>query len=72
MEVRGLIVESSDSRHCVLGKLKPPKTKKKVIHLLSHQVEDTFTIFRDYNENDGTSREPTATIAIGKNKNLCI
>ncbi|XP_065219745.1 beta-alanyl-dopamine/carcinine hydrolase [Planococcus citri] len=64
-EVGGLIVESSDSRQRVFDKYKAPKTKKEVIHLLSHQEEDNFTIFRDYNYNDPKAREPIATIAIG-------
>lgn len=65
-EVGGLIVESSDSRHRVLEELKPPKTKKEVVHLLSHQAEDNFTVFRDYKSNDAKAREPIATIAVGE------
>lgn len=64
-EVGGLIVESSDNRQRVFDQCKPPKTKQEVIHLLSHQEEDNFTIFRDYKCNDPKVREPIATIAIG-------
>lgn len=64
-EQGGSIIESSDSRQRVFEELKPPKTKKDVIHLLSHQAEDNFTIFRDYKPNEPKFREPIATIAIG-------
>lgn len=62
-EVGGLIVESSDTRHQVFEETKPPKTKKEVIKLLSHQREDNFTIYRDAAP---TAKENIVTIAIGK------
>ncbi|KAK7578103.1 hypothetical protein V9T40_010308 [Parthenolecanium corni] len=61
-EVGGLIVESSDTRHQVFEETKPPKTKKEVIKLLSHQREDNFTIYRDAAP---TAKENIVTIAIG-------
>lgn len=64
-EVGGNIIESSNSRQKVLDELKPPKTKKELIRLLSHQADDNFTIFRDYKPNDPRVREPIATIAVG-------
>lgn len=67
-EVGGLIIESSDARHKVFDSLGAPKSKKDVIHLLSHQSEDNFTIFRDYKQNDVNAKEPIATIAVGKNR----
>lgn len=62
-EVGGLIVESSDTRHQVLEEMKPPKSKKEVIKLLSHQREDNFTIYRDVGPK---AKEDIVTIAIGK------
>ena len=65
-EAGGMIIESSDSRKRVFEQLmEPPKTKEEVVHLLSHQTEDNFTIFRDNKPGD-KSREPIATIAVGK------